>query len=126
MGASSAERGLVHFELSEGRAFNAADVTTFLGNLKAKCVPDMPFTVFWDNCRIHTTKVVEFYCELEGINQILNVPYRPDLNGIEHVWNWAKHVYRGKLERFKALDEDWDQAALVKQILEEVPMNIAT
>ena len=125
MGGASLERGLVHYELAEGRAFKAADVTTFLGNLKAKCSPDMPFTVFWDNCSIHTTKVVQIFCEAEEINLITNVSYRPELNGIEHVWAWAKHVYRGKLDRFKALEEDWDQSALVKQILQEVPMSIA-
>ena len=86
MGASSAERGLVHYELAEGRAFVGADVTTFLANLKTKCSPGMPISIFWDNCRIHCTKEVKLYCEVEGINIITNVPYRPDLNGIEMVW----------------------------------------
>ena len=89
-------------------------MTTFLGNLKAKCSPDMPISVFWDNCRTHCTDAVRFFCEAEGINLIHNVPYRPDLNGIELVRGWAKHVYRGKIENLNACDEDWDQAALVK------------
>ena len=59
MGAASEHRGFAHYELSEGKAFVAADVTKFLGNLKSKYSPNKPFSVFWDNCKIHKAKIVK-------------------------------------------------------------------
>ena len=109
IGAASDKKGLAHYKLNEGQAFVAADVTDFLQELKAKYYPDSPFTVFWDNCKIHTTRAVYTFCEANDITLIANVPYRPDLNGIEHIWGWAKHRYRGMVNNFKARDIDWNQ-----------------
>lgn len=54
--------------------------------------------VFLDNMRSHHAKVVSE--ELEGelprlpIHLVFNIPYRPDLNGIEGIWAVAKRKYK--------------------------------
>ena len=48
---------------------------------------------------------------------ILNIPFRPDLNGIERLWRSAKARYRAKVDNFKACHLKWDQMTLVKEIM---------
>ena len=45
---------------------------------------------------------------------IYNVVYRPDLNGIEQVWRLAKQYYRTTVDNNKALNQEWDQRAVVE------------
>ena len=46
---------------------------------------ERPVTIFWDNARIHISVKVKEFCSDMNLNVIANAPYRPDLNGIEHV-----------------------------------------
>ena len=52
------------------------------------------------------------------IKFVWNLPYRPDMNGIEFVWALAKRRYKAEVDRHKALDRPWDQAGLVRSIME--------
>jgi transposase len=51
-------------------------------------------TVLMDNCKIHDTRVTQEVVAQQEINVLWNVPYRPDLNGIEFVWAIAKRRFR--------------------------------
>jgi transposase len=37
-----------------------------------------------------------------------NLPYRPDLNGIEMFWRDCKKVYRDRISMYKANFVQWD------------------
>ncbi len=47
-----------------------------------------------DNCTVHRAKESTVHAATIGIDLLWNVPYRPDLNGIEMVWGMAKVQYR--------------------------------
>ena len=51
-------------------------------------------TVLMDNCKIHDTRVTQEVVAQQEIDVLWNVPYRPDLNGIEYVWAIAKRRFR--------------------------------
>ena len=81
-----------------------------LRQVRAALGPAEKLALFWDNCRIHLATMVK---ELAASNEIdielvLNVPYRPDMNGIELLWAEAKRRYRAMTDRLKAIDRTWD------------------
>ncbi len=45
-----------------------------------------------DNAPCHTSKAVKAFLRQENIQFIDWPPYSPDLNPIENIWNWMKHV----------------------------------
>lgn len=45
-----------------------------------------------DNAPCHTSKAVKGFLRREGIEFIDWPPYSPDLNPIENIWHWMKHV----------------------------------
>ena len=47
-----------------------------------------------------------------------NLPYRPDLNGIETVWWKAKYLYRNEMDRLKASNRPIEHEATVAYIME--------
>ena len=57
---------------------------------------------------------------------IHNVKYRPDCNGIEEIWGWAKKLYRPLVLYHKAMNLDWDQIEVVTKIMEQVPQETAS
>ena len=83
--------------------------------LSAKVV-DRPMTVLLDNCGIHRARVTSAVIGSEQIHVLWNVPYRPELNGIEFVWAIAKRKFRQlQLQRMmgtldKTFEECVDQA----------------
>ena len=118
-GAISEETGPVHFKYGV-RSFNADDIVEMLNEIRAKFDPGKKLAVFWDNARIHAAKKVLEAAKGEDINiqPIFNLPYRPDLNGIESVWAVAKRVYRNNVDRNKATNVQWDQQGLVEDAIE--------
>ena len=64
---------------------------------------------------------MEKYCEKFEIRIIRNVPYRPDFNGIEGVWSWAKQEYRKKLDWLKANGLEWNNLHVVQEVLDSLP-----
>ena len=66
--------------------------------------------VHLDNARFHHSKLVKEFAETEEIDIRLcfGLPYRPDLAPIESIYQHAKHIYRRKIDRLKALNKEWD------------------
>ena len=73
----------------------------------------------WDNCAIHKSwEVKHWLAENDPEMQLIyNIPYRPDLNGIELVWKDCKHRYRGRVDYYKANNVTFDHQALVEDIV---------
>ena len=47
-----------------------------------------------------------------------NIRYRCDIQPVEKVFRRAKHDYAKELERYRALNHDWNQYETVKYIME--------
>ena len=90
--AVSAADGLILFERRPS-SYNGHQFSEFMQRLSAKVV-DRPMTVLLDNCKIHKTRQTSEVLGREEIRVLWNVPYRPDLNGIEFVWAIAKRRFR--------------------------------
>lgn len=78
--------------------------------------------IFLDNASIHRSKLVKEICEERGIPLLYNIAYRPDFNGIEGVWGYAKRIY-SKYALSLRLDYDpahWDNEAIVNECLKDV------
>ena len=86
-----------------------------------------PIAVLLDNSSIHNEKSTAFirYCDKFDIKIIFNVKYRPDFNGIEAVWGWAKKEIRAKLDWFKANGLEWNELQLVEDIMGSIPKEVA-
>ena len=69
---------------------------------------ERPVTIFWDNARIHISAKVKEFCSDINLIVIANATYRPDLNGIEHVWQRAKLHFRSRVDWHKANFESWN------------------
>ena len=55
---------------------------------------------------------------------VFNLPYRPDLMGVERTWAVAKRHYRkfvGSLRPYSFLSHRWDPVAAVQGCMEQVP-----
>ena len=90
--AVSAAHGLILFERRPS-SFKGQHFSEFLERLHA-LVPHQPMTVLLDNCSIHKARCTTEVVERLGIHVLWNVPYRPDLNGIEFVWALAKRRFK--------------------------------
>ena len=93
-GAISAERGLVTIKYGE-RSFKSHHMIEMLQQIR-DASRGKRICVFWDNATFHRTKAVKEFARRPEINirLIYNVPYRADLNGIEHYWGLCKNLYR--------------------------------
>jgi hypothetical protein len=83
--------GLLHYEIRP-KSFNGDAFAAFLERLALKA--RRPLTVLLDNCRIHSTRAVKDVVRRCDIKLIFNVPYHPELNGIELVWAIAKKRFK--------------------------------
>lgn len=106
MGAICEELGLVHLRLSNKKAFNAYDVADFLFEIKEK-MGSTKFAAFLDNATIHRAIFTKQAAQLMGVPLVFNLPYRPDLNGIEFLWNSAKHAFRARVKTFRGVGIKW-------------------
>ena len=88
----SAADGLILFERRPS-SFKAQHFSEFMERLGAKVV-GRPMTVLLDNCSIHRAQVTTEVLDRQKIDVLWNVPYRPDLNGIEFVWAIAKRRFK--------------------------------
>ena len=132
IGAISAEHGMLTFsykDTTEEGGVSGPDFKDFLHRLWTEHRDKGKMVVFLDNMRSHHAKVVSE--EIEGelprlpIHLVYNVPYRPDLNGIEAVWAVAKREYRRRLDAFKARGLEWDNHAVVKDCMDSVKNSTA-
>ena len=113
--AVSDTRGYLMHHSLKAAALHAPDFREFVRDLREGI--GAPFVLMIDNARIHVADDnFDLYEEL-GITVIRNVPYRPDLMGIEAVWKLAKDEYRLRVRRYTVQGVDWDQAAEITDIL---------
>ena len=132
VGAVSAEHGMLHFGYKDATAhggITAEDFKEFLHQLWVRHRDKGEMVVFLDNLRSHHAKLVDD--EVSGpfprlpIQLVFNIPYRPDLNGIEGVWAVAKRDYRERLDHFKARGFEWDQLAVVQDCIQAISDRVA-
>ena len=90
-GVSAAE-GLIHLT-TRPKSFNSESFGQFLAELHEKS-KSRPLIVLLDNCKIHKTNQIRNLAETLGIILVFNVPYHPELNGIELVWSIAKRRFK--------------------------------
>jgi transposase len=58
-----------------------------------------------DNAPCHTAKPVKAFLERKKVEFIDWPPYSPDLNPIENIWNWMKHVLETEYEVCNSAEE---------------------
>ena len=106
-------------EVAAQKSFKGTDTAEQMRKLRQSVGPDRKIAVFLDNASIHTCKVVRDVCEEwnEDIKLLYNVTYRPDLNGIEHVWQLAKQHYRKKIANLKINGQPIDNQSVVHDCL---------
>jgi hypothetical protein len=103
---------------------NSRDILRFYKELKAKS-PNR-IAIFCDNGGYQSSPEITAWSEESGVPIIHNVKYRPDCNGIEEIWGWAKKLYRPLVLYHKAMNLDWDQIEVVTKIMEQVPQETAS
>ena len=81
------------------------------------------WALFLDNASIHSSKATKrFLNELPGgtVPVLYNLVSRPDLNGIEVFWRYAKLFYRSTTDGHKVNGREWDQLTVVASSIESV------
>ena len=89
--------------------------------MRAKIGDGVKLAMMWDNARIHRARIVQQLIATPevAIEPIWNVTARPDLAtvGIEQAWARAKYIYRGEVDRYKALNRPFHHLGLVQRVL---------
>jgi hypothetical protein len=80
-------------------------------------MPNTDVVAFGDNASIHKSCSEE---KQDYVEMLFNIPYRPDLMGVESVWHGAKAKYREEVARLLVTRQEIDNLKLVKKILGEV------
>jgi hypothetical protein len=116
--AASSERGVIHTKfkmpitaskrlgIAKEGGFNSVDILEFYKELKAKS--PRPFAIFRDGGSYQSSPEIKAWFEENNVPEIINVKYRPDFNGIEAVWNYAKTQYKSLVMYHRAMRLDWD------------------
>ena len=95
--AASIDRGVEIYQIYR-RSIDSTAYIEFLEGI-AKLYPGEDVAIFLDNMRVHRSKKTgEAYKRL-GIIPIFNIPYSPQFNGIEGVFNMIKASYKRYLLR---------------------------
>jgi len=76
----------------QNRAFTSADVVRFLKHLRSQIGSKL--LIVWDGAPIHYGEVKTYLAQGAAADiQLLRLPgYAPDLNPIEGIWHYLKHV----------------------------------
>lgn len=77
---------------------------TFIRKIKNTLGVDVKLGIFVDNASIHKSKSLKTALALSELNVEIfyNLPYRPDLNGIEQFWGYCKRAYRKTIVKYLA------------------------
>ena len=103
-------------------AFKQADIATFIVKIRNYFGPAKKVAIFLDNASYHKTALVKQAGVDNNVKLVYNMPYRPDLNGIELLWRRSKVAYYNFVDSFRAMGgRRWDQLNIVKRCVEEVP-----
>jgi transposase len=125
LGAASSRRGWITAKYKHAKAMKGPDIVEFFKELMAGA-PNSGIAIFLDNCKVHTSQLaLEFATEV-GLPLIFNCSYRPDMNGIELCWAWAKREYRAKLSYYKAMFCSFNNLELVQGIVNATPTKLAS
>ena len=90
--AISEDGGLEAYALHP-RSISTAEFVAFVKQLSQR-FGEAEFAMFMDNLQVHKTKEVLEACKEAKVNQIFNVPYSPDFNGIECYFSLVKAQYK--------------------------------
>ena len=94
----------------EGKYLKSADFEDFLRGLNAKML-GQKWGLFLDNASIHKsawTRGVLNSLPGPSVPTVYNLVSRPDLNGIEIFWRYAKQMYRSTIDGHKVNGREWD------------------
>ena len=133
---ASVESGVIHsyykMPIAESKklgiekegGLNAKDILEFYKELRAKHPGKI--AIYADNGRYQNSPEIRKWSEENGVPVMNNLKYRPECNGIEEIWGWAKRKYRAIVGYHKAMELDWNQIEMVKAIMESVPKGVAS
>jgi transposase len=65
----------------------------------ANKLPYEDLMLFGDNSSVHLNTHVRDVAYNESVDLLFNLPYRPDMNGIELLWKIAKDIYRAEVAK---------------------------
>ena len=87
---------VIHRKIIKGSA-NAKIFTEFIKESLKKIPKNKTFHIILDNARIHHAKIFKDYIkQISNIKTIYNVPYSPESNPIEAVFNEIKNYLKNK------------------------------
>jgi transposase len=115
--AISSELGLVHAKFPPpATSLDSRIYCDFIDELVAKV--GYPLTIFTDNLSAHDSQYTREYLFVTHpqVGHIFNVPYRPDLNGIELYWLPLKTEYRKRVCNYKANSAGFNNSDLVQEL----------
>ena len=122
-GVISATRGLVHWHLGTS-SFTGEDIADAIEEVRAKIGDGVKLAMMWDNARIHYAKEVQRLMASPEIamENVWNCTARPDCAtlGIERTWSKAKAIYRCHVDRYKALNQPFNNMGLVQFVLGKI------
>ena len=122
MGAINSVNGQMYYIVKDSY-FNSSDTLEFLQLLSANV---RNFAIFWDNASIHKNAEVKRYLKRNKIPSIFNIPYEPELNGIEVLWGTMKSKFRNRLLALKVANTKINLKEVVEQLLDEVTPQLVT
>ena len=97
---------IIHKELIKGST-NGEFFFKFIKNLVKKLKPKKNNYILLDNARIHHYKKVKEFIDMQlKIKLIYNIPYSPETNPIERVFNDIKRILKTKkINNFNLIDQ---------------------
>ena len=102
-------------------AFTGVDIVAMVKKVQAFYGPSEKVAIFLDNASIHRAQIAKEAAADIGVRLIYNIPYRPDLNGIELLWRRAKVAYYNLVDSWRAQGlRTWNQDDIVRKCVEEV------
>lgn len=124
-GAISPQRGRVYFKYGI-RSFKAVDVADMFAEIRKVIPKPQKLAIFLDNARIHSGDYIRELVKPRrlDIRLIFNVPYRPDMMGVEFAWADIKRRYRKWVCQHKARGTVYDHRALVEDVIDTVPNDV--
>ena len=129
VGFAGTRSGFNHWELLDAKAFDRWDFINAVKRHHQKMAGEK-YALFLDNATIHRAKDTKMMTEILRIPLVFNVAYRPDFNGIEYVWGWAKQAYRKRMAasligtKFSK-ELTFSNRTMVDRVLLDVPQDLA-
>ena len=120
-GFISEKLGKVLFYIKETKAFNTEDFVRCFKYLYND--PRLKFddvVLFADNATLHKTPQVWKGLTDNSLKILFNMPYRPDLMGIESTWQRCKHIYKNKIAKKLVHQKKVNNFKIVKKVIKEL------